>query len=263
MSAGWFKCHRGEQADWLLARSKNAFVLLWVIASRVSREGNARVKLLPGQAFIGDHNSYGMTEQEYRSAKKVLESNGIATFKRTKWGTTATLIDTGIFDANAQPGNGINNGIANGAATDGQRQSRINNQEVDLKILKASLVVFNQGKEPSMDEVSGHAEACGYTADQVKAFTDYNRDKWPTIRDWKKAFDGFAANSKNFRKELKAPHCAAPPRGGLPAWKRLELLQEKVKRLADDCNFVSGEELAKALAELEQARNEIREIKGE
>lgn len=86
----------------LLLHDHNAFILLTIIAQRARRQKH---KSLAGveqyQAMIGDYKKYGMTEQKYRTSKQHLETYGLATFKGTRKGTIATLINTEVFDINA------------------------------------------------------------------------------------------------------------------------------------------------------------------
>jgi hypothetical protein len=83
----------------LLQANPDAFVLAYVIAyraqwsTRFNRHG-----LELGEAFVGDHDAYGMTERRYRTAKDNLAKWGFATFKPTNKGTVATLTDTRLFD---------------------------------------------------------------------------------------------------------------------------------------------------------------------
>jgi hypothetical protein len=101
MSEGFIKLLRSEAARELL-RDGKAFLLLTAIASRAKRTGDLNIHGLEiGQALIGDHASYGLTKQEYRSAKARLKRYGLAEFKATPRGTIATLLDQRVYDINA------------------------------------------------------------------------------------------------------------------------------------------------------------------
>lgn len=96
---GWFKAIRSDDAMDLIRRNRNAFILLYVIACRARwREGIGISGLSGGQAFVGDHDAFGLSEREYRTAKSLLEKCGFATFKPTTKGTVATLCATSVFD---------------------------------------------------------------------------------------------------------------------------------------------------------------------
>lgn len=91
----------------LIREHRPSFLLLFYIAMRARREPTIMEKLEIGEAKIGSNSLFGqlgLTEGEYRTAKKKLEQAGIATFRATNWGTIAKLISTAIFDPNfAQP----------------------------------------------------------------------------------------------------------------------------------------------------------------
>lgn len=110
-ASGWFKAMRDPVALELLRTNKNAFVLLYVIATR-SRwmSGFNRHGLAQGEAFIGDCAEYGLSEREYRTAKQLLEKHGFATFKPTNRGTIASLCDSRVFDINCDPNDGQSDG---------------------------------------------------------------------------------------------------------------------------------------------------------
>ncbi len=107
---GVIKLKRNEATRELLKDPK-AFGLLTTIALRAKRTNAFSVHgLKPGQALIGDHASYGLTEQEYRSAKVRLRRYGLADFKPTHRGTIATLRGETIYDINVTAEQRTNNG---------------------------------------------------------------------------------------------------------------------------------------------------------
>jgi len=117
-SRGWFRCHRSEAGMELLKANPLAFVLLYVIARRARwADGFNRHGLAKGEAFIGDFESYGMTEQNYRTAKAQLAKWKFATFKPTNKGTVAALTDTSVFSVSTMH----DNGQSNDRVTDSQR----------------------------------------------------------------------------------------------------------------------------------------------
>lgn len=99
---GFIKLHR-EGLE-LLEASPPAFLLLALIAFRARRTGStySTHKLKMNQAVIGDHETIGLTRQQFRGAMEKLEKYGLAVFKRDKKGTIATLTSTAIFDINAE-----------------------------------------------------------------------------------------------------------------------------------------------------------------
>lgn len=74
MAERFIKFIPSEEALWLLKNQGNAFRLLTIIAESARREPGSPDGLNPGEAFIGDWESYGMSRQEYRTAVKILET---------------------------------------------------------------------------------------------------------------------------------------------------------------------------------------------
>lgn len=102
MSNGFIKMIRSD-AMLELAKTPNAAALLMVIAIRARyREGYNQHGLQLGEALVGDYENYGLTEQKYRTAKKVLFSTGKVTFKATSKGTIAKLVDNSFYDINIE-----------------------------------------------------------------------------------------------------------------------------------------------------------------
>lgn len=95
----WFKAYRNRDAVELWQKHRPAFFLLYLIAYRAQWSDRFnRHDLKPGQCLLGDVDNISLTPQEYRTAKKILQDAGFATFQITNHGTIATLANTGIFD---------------------------------------------------------------------------------------------------------------------------------------------------------------------
>jgi len=115
---GFLKLLRGKQTLELL-KHPNAFTLLATIAYRARRKrlfDDERLGV--GEALLGDYANYGMSEQQYRTAKTKLRQWGFATFKTTNRGTVARLVDNGVFDINVEENEGQSTDTATGIATD-------------------------------------------------------------------------------------------------------------------------------------------------
>ena len=97
-NCGWFRAMRGPTPLELIRANPSAFILAYIISYRAqySAEFN-RHNLALGEALIGDHRNYGMSERQYRTAKQKLEKWHFATFKATTKGTIAKLTDTRLF----------------------------------------------------------------------------------------------------------------------------------------------------------------------
>lgn len=76
-------------------------ILLSVMAMRARRADDPVTGLKAGQCFLGDIGSLGMTEKQYRVAKKNLEKFGLASFKGASQGTVGTILNTEVYDINA------------------------------------------------------------------------------------------------------------------------------------------------------------------
>jgi len=103
MAQSFIKLVRSPVVDNLL-KYPNCFTLLTVIALRTQREGEHQ-----GEAMIGDIENYGMSEGQYRGAKRKLESLGVITTKVTNKATFAKIIDDTIFDLNIKAANNQTN----------------------------------------------------------------------------------------------------------------------------------------------------------
>lgn len=99
--ATFIKYMRSEAAR-SLHRKPFANHLLSIIANRVRYNADPVNGLQPGQCFIGDYLTTGMSRQRYRTALRLLKSNQIITTKSTNRGTVVTLIDSDIYDINTE-----------------------------------------------------------------------------------------------------------------------------------------------------------------
>lgn len=116
--AGFIKLSRNPEVGDLI-HYPIAFALLTQVALRARRSGQKfnLHNLSVGQALIGDRQSIGASEQNYRTAKEQLEKWGFATFQPTNKGTIASLTDTRVFDINIERDNNPSNDPANNSTT--------------------------------------------------------------------------------------------------------------------------------------------------
>lgn len=99
MNNSWFKSVRSYDALELIKSSPQAFSLAYIIAYRARyTEGFNSDGLEKGEAMLGDHENYGMSARQYRTAKQQLAKWRFATFKTTSRGTLGKLVDTRLFD---------------------------------------------------------------------------------------------------------------------------------------------------------------------
>ena len=99
--AGFIKYMRSEESEFLL-KYPGANHLFMVMASRARRTDHPMNGLKAGQCFLGDYSSIGLTERQYRTAKKQLTDWKLATFKGTNKGTVGTIANTKVYDINEE-----------------------------------------------------------------------------------------------------------------------------------------------------------------
>src|SRR5262249_10590036 len=144
----------------------------------------------------------------YRTAKQDLEKHGFATFratgKGTRRGTIAKLIDTRVFDINAQLSNGSKDGSNDGSPTDhrritdGKQRREEGNKErtEDMKRFTdngptlfdgtqkdatASTPKKERFSKPTLEEVKAYADEIGLAHTRAEDFHDY----WQEV-GWKR-----------------------------------------------------------------------------
>lgn len=91
--------------DKILRERPSAFCLLTLVVIRarkadlIDENGNKiHDEIEIGEALIGDYETYGATQQIYRSDKKYLQGLKILTYRTTNKGTIAKLINRAVFD---------------------------------------------------------------------------------------------------------------------------------------------------------------------
>lgn len=102
-SNGFIMLQRNRQSLFLLKKRHTSFCLASLIAFRAKRTkeyGDPELQI--GEAYIGDFEEYGVSEQVYRTDKIYLEKYKIATFRATSKGTIAQLINTSFFNINPE-----------------------------------------------------------------------------------------------------------------------------------------------------------------
>ena len=117
-SRGWFPAIRFRDMPEMVRANRNAFLLAYIIAYRArwSLDSFNPLGLDLGEAAI-DYERWGLSEQEFKTARKKLEAWKFATFRATSRGTIGKLTDTRLFSLCASEGNEP----ANDQATSSQR----------------------------------------------------------------------------------------------------------------------------------------------
>jgi len=117
MNSRWIALHCSDDAQALITNHPNAFLLLTQISMRVKWKDCKITRLKAGQAFIGDWKNAGISsEKAYRHSKGILADLGLVSFQGASKGTTATLLDQGIYsyESKARGGQGADEGRTEG-----------------------------------------------------------------------------------------------------------------------------------------------------
>lgn len=102
-ASGFIGLHRGDEAQALLEKHPNAFLLLTQIALRARWKDCPITGLKQGEALIGDWKKAGLhSPKAYQVAKERLEKCKLATFQGGNRGTRATLTNSTIFSLSAE-----------------------------------------------------------------------------------------------------------------------------------------------------------------
>lgn len=210
---GWVRLNRTEEAMELIHRNPLAFTLAAVIAMRARwSDGNNRFDLAKGEAMLGDFEQCGMTQKQYRTAKRILAKWGLVAFRRTNRGTIARLTDSRLFSISdgrkgEQKGNQKSNmGQAQGdqAATNKQSTKTVinykegNNETAKPLMPLASLERTDEQVSecsasnekanlppPTIDEVERHFMTCHISISKAaRANAEYYHERM-TFNDWK------------------------------------------------------------------------------
>lgn len=172
---GFVKLNRTADVEELIIAAPNAFILATVIALRARyRPGVGVMGLTPGEALLGDHEKYGMTRQQYRTALNQLCDWGFASTRATTLGNVAKLTDTRLFD--------VLNFSSNQQLTSGQPPS--NQQPTTNK--KERKVTMKEAKEKDIVGSADASVVAGATSNETQKFTPPTDDEfWQFVRDEK------------------------------------------------------------------------------
>jgi hypothetical protein len=209
MNFGFIKAQRGNDGMTLARKNRAAFILLYFIAMRARwSDAYNEHDLKPGEALIGGVNDpHGLTEQEYKTAKKLLAKDGFATFRGTSRGTIATLINTRVFDINSGISNEQNNDQTTSQQPAGNEQVTTNKegeeQKNGKKVNKNERPAACGGRPSSVGEVEAFFSdlTLGYeiTGDSEELAIKWaahfielnNKNGWHQLGDWKAAAERY------------------------------------------------------------------------
>ncbi len=122
----------------LIRDHPSAFLLLTIIAERACRTNGHPSGLEIGEALVGDYDNYGMTRQRYRLAIQCLKANHLIVTKGTNKGTIATILNTRIYDINANSGEPSKNHPGNHQRTTNKNEKNIKNEKKEKRGVRPS-----------------------------------------------------------------------------------------------------------------------------
>jgi hypothetical protein len=207
----YIQLYRNEKTETLLKQYPKAFLLLTQIALRARRTPCVMQNLKVNECKIGDHKNCGLTQKEYRTAKSKLVAFSFCSFKGTSKGTIATLLNSNIYNinANTKGEQGANKGRTRGeqGATN-NNDKKDNNDNNDNKLNDFSLF-WNKYHEvtnkPKTDKVATekywnklNTDEKQKAFDNIKSYSETSSDK--TYLKKARTY----LSDKNFNDEMKA-----------------------------------------------------------
>jgi len=191
MSSGFIKLQRNVET-WEVLKDKNAFLLLTVIALRARRNNDFnKHDLLAGQALLGDYRNYGLSEQQYRTAKHKLQRWGFATFKATNRGTVATLTDTRIYDAHIEDEQRTEQQSGNGQTTTNKNEKNYTSFSQPKKKygpksleLRLAILLFDLIKQRKTDYKRPNLQKWAVHIDRMLRIDKRNPEKIEEVITW-------------------------------------------------------------------------------
>lgn len=222
--AGFIKYMRSEEAEFLLSHP-TANHLLMVMAARARRTDHPMNGLKSGQCFLGDYSAIGMTERQYRTAKKQLEKWNLASFKGTNKGTVGTLLNTKVYDINETQGDEqvTDNATGKGRASDEQVTT---NKECNNE--KSKKEKPSRFTPPTHEEVFLFMQEKGYPYqnEAMKFVNFYGSKGWMVgknkMKNWKLAVNNWLGN------------CNLPKQQHQPEYDQEEARQREIEALRRD-----------------------------
>lgn len=182
----FIKLIKSELVLEMLRDRPTALNLIMLIALRAKRRNTLDTSSTKiGEALIGDFQSYGVSEQVYRSDKNYLKINGLVTFKPTPKGTIAKLVDSTIIDINVDTANGRaseNQRTANGQLTTKEEYKNIRNKNKYINTGSKNL------EKTDFEEIAKILQVKPLDAERAyEAMQDYMKSSGKSYKDEKAA----------------------------------------------------------------------------
>lgn len=222
--AGFIKYIRSEQSEYLLAYP-NANHLLMVMAFRSRRADHPLNGLKVGQCFLGDYSSIGLTRQQYRTAQNQLVEWNLATFKGTNKGTVGTILNSVVYDLNADNGNQQDNQQVNHQATSSNDE---NDKKNDFYNQQGNHQNNQQNNQLNEIESTCYMDDCDFNNHQVTSKTTNSQPSSNHPATTNKEV-------KNVRKKEKIPLSISKidEEEILAVWNEMDLKQHR--KITDKC----------------------------
>lgn len=203
---GFIKFIRSRETTELL-KHPNAFTLLAVIAQRARRTDEPnKYNLAVGEALIGDHENYGMSKQQYRTAKATLQSTHCITLRTTHRGTIAKLINTKVFDINENESNTLSNTLSN--------TQNIPNKNVPNNAFKNAFKnALKKDNGPKSGKASDIRTPISFKEFETSFLKKYSRDDFIAALGY---------YTDVFEEKMKKPHPRLKPEQWERAWQSIQ-----------------------------------------
>ena len=146
-----------------------------IIATRARRSDCPFTGLKIGQCYLGNYRKIGLSEQQYRTAKKVLKRIGLATFQGTNKGTVATLVSIEVYNLNTE----LPNGQTNSYLTDKERLTKnVKNIRINTNrgITENKPIDRDQARELIFANFGGEDKAVEAIAEEYKKQVGFKVD---------------------------------------------------------------------------------------
>lgn len=200
----FIKMSRSQEVEDLL-RNPNCFVVLAQIAYRAKRTDAITFNdLTIGEALVGDYGNIGLSQQEYRTAKNKLTKWNLASFRSTNKGTIAKLLDTRIFDINAEK---INTQTTTEQQASNNPTTTNKNDKNERSVCKKTSFF----KKPTLEEIQKYCLERGNNVNASRFYDFYESKDWRVgknkMKNWQAAIRTWEADRANKDSSQESDYC--------------------------------------------------------
>ena len=195
----FIKYTKSESSEFLHKHPIANHVLL-IIAYRARRTRHKQNGLQPGQCFMGDHLTIGISRQQYRTAISNLQKWQYITTNPTTKGTVVTLINSDAWDLNleSQPSE---QPASNHQPNQQPTITQPSDQPLTKKDKKERKTINRVFAKPEIEELVSAFEEKGSTkGEALNFFNFYSSKNWMVgknkMTNWKSAVAGWVNRNK-------------------------------------------------------------------